>query len=124
MPNNPIRDYRDLLVWQVAMDLALACEPMCEALPRRAWRLATQIRNAANSVHANIAEGNGSFSTADYIRHLGMSNKSLRELESHLTFVSRQYHIAGTATALRMVTRVAMLLRGLVRSLERKLREE
>jgi four helix bundle protein len=84
-----IRDYRDLEAWRRAIDLALLVDEMCERLPRRAWRLATHMQAAANSVHSNIAEGNGRFSTADYLRHLGISNASLNELESDLHFVTR-----------------------------------
>lgn len=117
-----IRDYRDLLVWRLAVDLNIVCSTVADALPRREWSLASQIRRAANSVHANIAEGNGAFSTTDYIRHVGIAHKSLRELESHLAFVTRRYATIGrTAEAQKGCERVAQLLGGLRRSLRRKL---
>jgi len=116
--NRPIRDYRDLLVWQKAIELALLCEDVADALPRKAWNLSSQIRRAADSVHSNIAEGNGRFSRADYLRHLSMSNGSLRELESKLHFVTRKYgQTKSTTSALRLSLIVAKLLAGLVRSL-------
>jgi four helix bundle protein len=125
MAKDPIRDYRDLLAWQQAIELALLCEAVCEELPRHAWWLRSQIRRAANSVHSNIAEGNGRFSLPDYLRHLSMSNASLRELESHLIFVSRKYtRISATRAARELSPIVAMLLAGLVRSLRRKRDEE
>lgn len=121
MAAGPIRDYRDLLVWQKAIELALVCEDVCETLPGKAGQLASQIRRAANSVHSNIAEGNGRFSRADYIRHLSMSNGSLRELESHLHFAARKYgKTTATESAASLILVVTKLLAGLVRSLRRK----
>ena len=116
-----IRDYRDLLAWQRAMDLALMCETVCEALPETAKHIALQVRRAANSVHANIAEGNGRFSRAEYLRHLAIANGSLRELESHLHFISRLHgNIGDVSRALACATLTAKLLAGLTRSLRPK----
>jgi four helix bundle protein len=85
-----VRDYRDLFVWQQAMELALEVEVICDRLPRSQWQLASQMRRAANSIHSNIAEGNGRFSRPDYLRHLSIANASLRELQSDLHFLTRR----------------------------------
>ena len=115
-----IRDYRDLLAWQKAIELAVMADKIADALPRKAWNLASQIRRAADSVHSNIAEGNGRFSRADYLRHVSMSNASLRELESKLHFIQRRYGPArATEAALDHATVVAKLIAGLVRSLRK-----
>jgi four helix bundle protein len=121
MSATPIRDYRDLLAWQKAQDLALLCEDVSDELPAAATNLTLQIRRAVNAVHANIAEGNGRFSRPDYLRHLSIANGSLRELESHLHFAVRRYgRTAATDGALELATLVAKLLAGLVRSLRGK----
>ena len=121
--SSDVRDYRDLLVWQQAMELALICEEVVAQLPRDQWKLTSQIRRASNSVHANIAEGNGSFSTASYLKRLSDSNGSLRELESHLYFVLRRYGESQPVNRARAQSRrVAMLLAGLVKSLRRRLK--
>lgn len=121
MAKAPIRDYRDLLVWQQAIELALLCEAVCEDLPRTKRRLRSQIDRAANSVHSNIAEGNGRFSIPDYLRHLSMSNASLRELDSHLYFVLRKYGPKPSVrAAMDLSPVVARLLAGLIRSLRRR----
>src|SRR5688500_1325169 len=91
MSDSKIHDYRDLLVWQQAMELAVECERLCEHFPPKAASIATENRRAALSVPANIAEGNGRFSRADYVRHLSIANGSLKELESHLHFAARAY---------------------------------
>ena len=116
-----VRDYRDLLVWQKAIELALTCEQVCDVLPNSASHVASQIRRSADSVHSNIAEGNGRFSRADYLRHLSISNGSLRELESRLHFVARCYgKTDATEAAAQLTILVTKLLAGLVRSLRRK----
>lgn len=113
-----IRDYRDLLAWQKAIELAIACDEVCDELPAQASHLSQQIRRAANSVHSNIAEGNGRFSRADYLRHLSIANGSLRELESDLHFMSRRFgESPKLLNALELSLTVAKLLGGLARSL-------
>ena len=114
----PIRDYRDLIVWQKAMELGIACERVCTELPTRASALVTQIRRAALSIPANIAEGNGRFSRPDYLKHLSIANGSTRELETHLEFARRVCgETESIKTALRLALDVTRLLGGLVRAL-------
>ena len=118
---DPINDYRDLVAWQRAIDLAVLVDAICDRLPRKHWDLAQQMRRAANSVHSNIAEGNGRASVRDYLRHLSMSSASLNELESDLYFLSRKYGEKSEANnALKLVVDVRKPLLGLVRSLRRK----
>jgi four helix bundle protein len=125
MAGKPIRDYRDLVAWQRAMDLAILVDIICDRLPKSAWKLAAQMRDSANSVHRNIAEGNGRFSTPDYLRHLSISNGSLNELESDLHFVTRRHpRIDQAPQALADATGVRKPLWGLIKSLRRKLRGE
>jgi four helix bundle protein len=121
MQKAPIRDYRDLIVWQKAMDLALACEKVCVELPARASSVATQIRRCAVSIPANIAEGNGRFSRGDYLRHLSIANGEVKELETHLEFAARAYgRTAAIEAALKLAVEVSRLLAGLVRALRGK----
>ena len=120
-PAPKIRDYRDLLVWQKAMELALLCDDICDKLDGRVGHVGTQIRRAANSVHANIAEGNGRFSRPDYLRYLSNANGELRELESHLYYLGKKRPtLEKVNEALDLVTVTAKLLWGLVRSLQGK----
>jgi four helix bundle protein len=121
MQRAPIRDYRDLIVWQKGMDLALTCEKVCVELPARASSVATQIRRCAVSIPANIAEGNGRFSRGDYLRHLSIANGEVKELETHLEFAARAYgRTAAIEAALKLAVEVSRLLAGLVRALRGK----
>ena len=117
----PIRDYRDLIAWQQAIELALACDKVADALPRKAWKTAQQLRDAAESVHLNIAEGNGRPTTADYLKSLGIADSSLNEVQSNLYAVSRRFPgISDTPHALKLTVRVAKPLGGLIKALRRK----
>ena len=123
MEKTRIRDYRDLIVWQKAMDLAVASEKVCAQLPGRANHLASQMRRAAGSIPANIAEGNGRFSRPEYLRHLSIANGSVRELETHLELAARNYgRTPNIAAALELTLEVSKLLAGLVRALKGKSR--
>jgi four helix bundle protein len=121
MADEPIGDYRDLVCWQRAIELALVTDDICDRLPRRHWRLADQMRRAGNSVHSSIAEGNGTFTTADYLRFLGMSNASLNELESDLHFLHRRYgNREDVIKAQGLAIDVRKPLWGLIKALRRK----
>lgn len=115
-----VRDYRDLYVWQQAMELALEVEAICDRLPRSQWQLASQMRRAANSIHSNIAEGNGRFSRPDYLRHPSIANASLRELQSDLHFLTRHENDAKVKQSLDRSVTVGKLLMRLVSALRGK----
>ena len=63
-----VQSYRDLKVWQVAMNLAEECYLATRQFPREEqFGLTSQIRRAAASVPANIAEGQGRRSTKEFL---------------------------------------------------------
>lgn len=121
----PIRDFRDLVAWQRAIDLAVLVNAIFRRLPRHEWELKSQMRRAANSVHSNIAEGNGRSTTADYLRCLYVSRSELNELESDLLYVSRCYPATiETREALELTVNTRRPLAGLIRTLEKKKSDE
>ncbi|MGZ8456823.1 MAG: four helix bundle protein [Gemmatirosa sp.] len=74
--------FRHLRVWQEAIRLAAATQPVCGELERsRRAHLASQLARAATSVHANIAEGNGRGGPRDRARVLTIAWGSLLEVE-------------------------------------------
>jgi four helix bundle protein len=119
----PIRSYRDLIVWQKALALAALCYAKTRSFPRsEAFGLTTQIRRAAASIPANIAEGNGRENTGSYIQFLRISQGSLKELETHV-LLSQTVELMKTPDAeeiLRMADEVGKLLRSLIRALQDK----
>jgi four helix bundle protein len=85
-----VRSYRDLLVWQQAMDLAVATYDLTRAWPKdELYGLTSQARRAAVSVCANIAEGYGRETRPSYIHFLRVAQGSIKELETHLIIAQR-----------------------------------
>jgi four helix bundle protein len=77
--------YRELIVWRKAMALATLCYRLTKSFPKdELFGMTSQIRRAAVSVPANIAEGNARAHTKEYLHHLSVARGSLAELETHL----------------------------------------
>ena len=119
----PVRSYRDLIVWQKAMALAALCYAKTRSFPHsEAFGLTTQIRRAAASVPANIAEGNGREHTGSYIQFLRVSQGSLKELESHV-LLAQTVELMNKPDAeqlLEMTEEVGKLLRSPIRALQKR----
>jgi four helix bundle protein len=85
-----IESYRDLLVWQKGMDIVESVYRLTDKLPTdERWGLNSQMRRAAVSIPANIAEGYGRQATGEYRHHLSIARGSLLELETHLLVCQR-----------------------------------
>jgi len=77
------RHYRDLLVWQKAMELAREVYRSTESFPHsEMFGLRTQMRRSAVSVPSNIAEGHGRLTDPQLRNFLGMARGSLYELQT------------------------------------------
>ena len=116
-----IRSYRDLIVWQKAMELAALCYTKTRPFPRtEAFGMTAQIRRAAASIPANIAEGNGRENTGSYIQFLRVSQGSLKELETHVLLAQTVELMDKTDAeqVLEMSDQVGKLLRALIRVLQ------
>jgi four helix bundle protein len=75
-----VRSYRDLIVWQKAMDLVVESYRLSRLLPKsEVYGLGSQLQRAAVSVPANIAEGQGREHLGEYVHHLSIANGSLME---------------------------------------------
>jgi four helix bundle protein len=119
----PVRSYRDLVVWQKSMALAALCYTKTRSFPRtEAFGMTAQIRRAAASIPANIAEGNGRENTGSYIQALRISQGSLKELETHV-LLAQTVELMDKADAeqlLEMSEQVGKLLRSLIRALQNR----
>ncbi len=82
--------FRDLTVWQRAMDLTVGVYELTEEFPRREmYGLTDQMRRCSASVPANIAEGRGRRGDGDFLRFLYIAAGSLAELETFLALSRR-----------------------------------
>jgi four helix bundle protein len=119
---NTITSFRDLLVWQKSMDLAVRCYQTAQRLPRAEdLVLGYQIRKSSVSLPSNIAEGWSRHSTAHYIQHLWTAHGSGGELETQLE-LGRRLKLVTNDTAdilLADAQEVGRMLNGLAKSLER-----
>jgi len=84
-----MRAFRDLIVWQKTHQLTLDLYRVTKSFPRdEQYGLTSQIRRAAASVGANIAEGCGRGTARDFARFVQMALGSASELEYELLLAS------------------------------------
>lgn len=105
--------YRDLIVWQKAMDLATEVYRLTKKLPKdELYALTNQLRRAAVSIPSNIAEGNGRFSQREYARFLSIARGSKSEVETQLLLCVRFGYLeqTETETALGLCTEIGKML--------------
>jgi four helix bundle protein len=108
-------------VWREAMDLVVGIYRFSGSLPKdELFGLATQIKRAAVSIPANIAEGYGRESSGAYAQHLKIAQGSLKELETHLLIVQRVdlAEAADIEPLIQHCDTIGKMLRGLIRSIE------
>jgi four helix bundle protein len=89
-----MQDFRKLKVWQKAHVAALAVYTATESFPAtERYGLTSQMRRAASSIAANIAEGCGRSSDADFARFLHHAMGSASELEYFLLLAADLKHL-------------------------------
>lgn len=116
-----IKSYRDLKVWERAMDLVEGSYRLASLLPTdEHYGIVSQIRRAAVSVPAGIAEGHGRDHLGDYLHHLSVANGSLMELETHLLIAQRLAYLKmnDIELLLGLTAEVGRMLAGLTRKLK------
>src|SRR5690349_8923888 len=90
-----VRRYRDMMVWQQAMRLAHVAYDCTNLFPPiERFVLLPQVRRAALSVPANIAEGQGRAHTGEFLNFLSTSRGSLQELETYLLFAGQRQYLS------------------------------
>lgn len=118
-----ISSYRDLKVWQLAIDISVASYEMTKNLPREEmYGLTSQIRRASVSVAANIAEGYGRENRGSFVQFLRIAQGSLKELETHLIIAGRVGLIHSTILSelLKQCDENGKMLGALIRTVQRK----
>lgn len=90
MPKKTIRSYKDLEIWQLAVELIIKVYKLLKTFPKEEkYGLISQAKDAVVSIASNIAEAWGRFHFKDRKKFLYNSRGSLFETESHL-IISRE----------------------------------
>jgi len=119
-----VRSYQDLRIWQRAMELVPQVYRLVSKLPTsEKYGLGDQIRRAAVSVPANIAEGHARRHTKEFLQHLSIARASLAELHTLLLIAERLGFLSREllSQAEEAIVNLGMPLSGLIRRLEAKL---
>lgn len=115
------RHYKELVVWQRAMDLVTEVYRVTESFPKHErFGLISQVRRAAVSVPSNIAEGQGRVSVGEFKQFLGHARGSLFEVETQ-ALIARNLEMVSENAIQRLcelVDEVGRLINGLIRSLD------
>ncbi|MDO9415929.1 four helix bundle protein [Pararhizobium sp.] len=127
MTTGKIISYRDLKVWQLAIEISVACYEATKCLPREEiYGLTSQIRRSSASVPANIAEGYGRENRGSFVQYLRIAQGSLKELETHLIIAGRVDLInpAVLNELLSQCDENGRMLAALIRTVQRKKADE
>jgi len=112
--------YRDLVVWQKAMDLVVEIYHLCQSFPAaERYGLVSQMQRAAVSIPSNIAEGHARKSSGAFVNHLSIAAGSLAELETQIMLAER-LGFCNENTSLSLLTstdEIGRMLTGLKNSL-------
>ena len=116
-----IKSFQDLEVWQRAHKLVLAVYRMTKVFPaEEKYGLVSQMRRAAVSVPANIAEGFKRRSKSDKIRFYNMSETSLEELKYYFILSKDLAYFDDSEQAIAETEIVSRMLYRLIASINKK----
>jgi four helix bundle protein len=116
----PVCSFRELTVWQRAVELSLAIYNLTKGYPREElFGLSSQMRRASVSIASNIAEGQSRITTGEFKQFLGVARGSNAELQTQLV-LSRCLNFGSKESIERcesLSLEVAKMLNGLLNSL-------
>lgn len=118
-----VRSYRDLQVWQKAIDLVVECYRISDQFPKtELYGLTSQLKRASVSIAANIAEGRGRRRTGSFLHFLDIAYGSLVEVETLLEIACRVSFLTTESleTLLSRTSEIGRMLNGLIAPLEHK----
>ena len=91
-----MKSFRELRVWQKAMDLVETVYLLTQYFPKQeTYGLTSQVRRAAISIPSNIAEGHTREHIKEYLHHLSMAQASLAEVETQLEIATRLKYLTS-----------------------------
>jgi four helix bundle protein len=112
--------HRRLDAWKTGVELVKGVYGLTRSFPREElYGMVSQMRRAAVSVPANIAEGAASTTDAEYLRFLVIARKSLMELDTELIISTELGYLAEKHEIFETWTKTSVLLTGLINYLRR-----
>jgi four helix bundle protein len=118
-----ISHYKELIVWQKAIDLVDEVYKITKQFPKsELYGLSSQMQRAAVSIPSNIAEGQTRNNLPEYIQFLGIAYASSAELETQIIISKRQYNEVNSIKAEGLLVEVQKMLNALIISLKAKRR--
>ena len=106
-----VRGYKELIVWQKAMELVEVVYLLMGKFPKdERFRLCDQLGRAVISIPSNIAEGNGRESKSEYARFLGIARGSLYETETQLEIAKRLGYVTDLSDVLSLTSEIRRML--------------
>ena len=116
-----ITHYKDLIVWQKAIDLVDEIYKITNQFPKHeVYSLASQMQRSAVSIPSNIAEGQSRNHLSEYIQFLGISYASSAELETEIIIAKRQYNNLDYQEAENLLLEIQKMLNTLIKNLKNK----
>ena len=113
--------YRDLIVWQKAMELTKKVYQITKTFPKdEIYGLTSQIRRCSVSVPSNIAEGRGRNSNKEFIRFLNIALGSIYELQTQLELALSFNYISTFDDINKLSIEVEKMLNALINSKKKK----
>lgn len=120
MEEKMVQSYKDLIVWQRAMDVVIEVYKLVKLLPKEeTYALSDQMRRSAVSIPSNIAEGQGRNSTKEYLQFLSIAKGSICELETQLIICNKTNYLTAEQTAAveEMLQETGKMLNALMKKL-------
>jgi four helix bundle protein len=117
----PVQSYKELVVWQRAMDLVVEIYKVTRSFPREEmYGLVAQIRRAVVSVASNVAEGQARGKGREFAKFLRIALGSLQEVKTQLIVSERLGYVVKekTSTMVKLANEVGRLLRALTKSVD------
>lgn len=118
-----VRDYKELRVWQKAIDLVALIYSTTQAFPdQERYGLKSQLRRAAVSIPGNIAEGQGRATTGEFQHFLGIARGSLYEVETQVHIAERLRLVTKEESqeVMKLFTDVVKMLNALINALPKR----
>ncbi|MBL8851432.1 MAG: four helix bundle protein [Planctomycetaceae bacterium] len=114
-------NFEKLDAWQLAVKYAARIYKATIAIPTdERFGLTSQLRRAAVSISANLAEGSGRGTQKDFIRFIEIAFGSLMETVSHIAIARQEHYVTAEVhkELYSQAERLGKVLSGLRRSLE------